>query len=122
MRRPGPPFERFARSVGAAVPMSPETRALVRKAAEGEATPEEVRALVALGGWRAAADRLEREKPALVGEALDYAYAHAVGLDMRVTSFARLLGKADDAWLAEHVESLRELRTQLAKWRRELGR
>jgi hypothetical protein len=106
--------------LAAAVPLSPETRRLVLKACEGDATKDEVRALVALGGWRGAAERLKAEKPRLVAEAVDLAYSHAVGLDLRLSSFARLVGTADP-WLTEHVESVRELRTQLAKWRKELG-
>jgi hypothetical protein len=50
----GPPYPRFAR-------MDDETRRLVALALKGEATSEETKALVALGGWRAAAERLDRE-------------------------------------------------------------
>ena len=117
----GPPFSRFARTDDPPL-VSPDVekrRGAITAALKGDATPEQVNELVRIGGWAKAAARLAAERPAAIAKAVDLAYCHAFGLELRLDDLDRLLhaaGADPDPWLKTALAQVRETRSGIAKW------
>jgi len=109
----GPPFLRFANS-----------REIVAKAAKGaDLTPDEIRALVEMGGWAKGSARIREELPGRIKATLELAYCHTSGLEARLRDLdgqLRWLGM-NDPWVGAALNRVREIHAGVSKMARDAG-
>jgi len=102
----------------------PDRRDLVAKAAKGaDLAPDEIRALVELGGWAHGSARIRAALPGQIKRTLELAYCHTSGLEARLADLdrqLRWLGMADP-WLAGALNRVREIHAGVSKMARDAG-